>query len=108
LGERFARVLHAVGARVVVVARRRDRLEKLAADLAGSHVVVADLASPDDRERAVAAAIDAFGTVDVLVNNAGISGVGAIEEESLDTFRRVIEVNLTAVWHLTKLAGVPM
>ena len=58
LGDRFARVLHAVGATVVVAARRADRLEALAAELPGSLVVAADLSVADDRERLVATALD--------------------------------------------------
>lgn len=108
LGERFARVVHAVGANVVVAARRADRLESLAADLPGTLVVAADLAEADDRERLVAQACERFGHVDVLVNNAGIGRKMAVEEESLDWFRSAMEVNVTAVWHLSKLVAPGM
>ena len=46
--------------------------------------------------------------VDVLVNNAGITEVVGIEEESLELFRRVLEINTTAVWHLSKLSAPSM
>ncbi len=108
LGDRFARVLHAVGAQVVVTARRRDRLDALAAELPGAHVVVADLSDESDRERLVASTLQEFGRVDVLVNNAGFSDACAIESETLDTFRLVMEVNVTAIWHLSKLCGEAM
>ena len=108
LGERFARVLHAAGARVALVARRRDRLEALAGELPGALVLPADLAAAEDRERVVASTIEGFGTVDVLVNNAGVSSVMGIEDESLEWFRQVVELNLTACWHLAKLAGEVM
>ncbi len=104
LGERFARVLDAAGARVVVAARRADRLDKLAAGLDGAVAVPADLSLAGDRERLVATTLDQAGRLDVLVNNAGIGRPAALEEEALDDFRDVIEVNLTAVWHLCKLA----
>ena len=61
LGDRFARVLHAAGATVVVAARRKDRLEALVEDLPGSLAVPADLLEPDQRERVVASTLDAFG-----------------------------------------------
>ncbi len=48
------------------------------------------------------------GTVDVLVNNAGVGHTVSIEDETLDVFRNAIEVNLTALWHLSKLAGEVM
>jgi len=108
LGERFARVLHAAGASVVVAARRADRLAALAEQLPGTLAVGADLADSDDRERLVQQAIDHFGTVHVLVNNAGIADPVPVEDEDLDLFRRVLELNVTALWHLSKLVGVPM
>ena len=108
LGERFARVLHAAGASVVVTARRRDRLDRLAADLPGVLVVVADVSDPDDRERIVAATVDHFGGVRILVNNAGVTEVVGVEDESLETFRRSMEINVTAVWHLAKLCAPSM
>src|SRR5215217_3836914 len=103
LGERFARVLDAVGARVVVAARRADRLEALAGDLADPVVVPADLADPADRERLATTVMTTCGRVDVLVNNAGIGGKISLEDEPLDSFRSVMEVNVTAIWHLCKL-----
>ena len=103
LGERFARVLDAVGARVVVAARRAERLEQLAGDLTDAVVVPADLALPDDRERLASTVLDTCGRIDVLVNNAGIGGKISLEDEPLDSFRSVMEVNVTAIWHLCKL-----
>ncbi len=108
LGERFARVLDAVGAKVVVVARRVERLETLAAELDGALAVGADLALEADRERVVAAALERYGRIDVLVNNAGIGQKTAIEDESLDRFRHAMEVNVTAIWHLSKLCAPSM
>jgi NAD(P)-dependent dehydrogenase (short-subunit alcohol dehydrogenase family) len=106
LGDRFARVLASVGATVVATARRADRLEALAADTPGVVPLAADVADAADRERLVAETIERCGRLDVLVNNAGVGHKTAVEDEDLDTFRHAVEVNLTAVWHLSKLAGV--
>jgi NAD(P)-dependent dehydrogenase (short-subunit alcohol dehydrogenase family) len=103
LGVRFARVLDAVGAKVVIVARRADRLADLAGELRDALVVPADLADPEQRERLAATVLDECGRVDVLVNNAGIGGKISLEDEPLDSFRSVMEVNVTAIWHLCKL-----
>jgi NAD(P)-dependent dehydrogenase (short-subunit alcohol dehydrogenase family) len=108
LGDRFARVLHAAGATVVVAARRKDRLDALAAELPGAVAVACDVSLDADRERLVADVLDRFGTVDVLVNNAGIGHTVSIEDESVEVFRNAMEVNLTAIWHLSKLVGAPM
>jgi hypothetical protein len=103
LGARFARVLHAVGATVVVSARRADRLAALCGELPGAIAIAADMASAADRERLVAETLDRVGRIDVLVNNAGISHTVGIENETLDQFEQVLAVNTTAVWHLCKL-----
>ena len=108
LGERFARVLHAIGATVVVSARRAERLEALVSELPGAIAIAADMAVPDDRVRLVADTIDRAGGLDVLVNNAGIAHVVGIENETLDKFEQVMNVNATAVWHLCKLAAPHM
>ena len=103
LGERFARVLHAVGATVVVTARRAERLDSLVADLPGAIAIASDIALADDRERLIAGALERAGRIDVLVNNAGISHVVGIEHETLEQFEQALQVNTTAVWHLSKL-----
>ncbi len=103
LGDRFARVLHAVGATVVVTARRAERLDALVADLPGAIAITADMAVADDRDRLIAEAIEQAGRVDVLVNNAGISHTVGIEQETLEQFEQAMQINTTAVWHLAKL-----
>jgi NAD(P)-dependent dehydrogenase (short-subunit alcohol dehydrogenase family) len=108
LGERFARVLHAAGAKVVVAARRADRLAALVDDLPGAIAIQADLSEAQDRERLAAEAERLAGPVQILVNNAGVGGVGGIESEDLDLFRQVMELNVTAVWHLSKLCAPAM
>ncbi len=108
LGDRFARVLHGAGANVVVAARRAERLAALVEELPGSLAVPTDVSDGAARERLVAAATDRFGAVGVLVNNAGIGHKVAVEDEDLDTFREAMEVNVTAIWHLSKLCAPSM
>lgn len=108
LGARFARVLHAAGATVVLTARRLDRLELLAAELPGSLALQCDVADGAQRENMVRTVIEKLGRVDILVNNAGIGAIVPVEQESLERFREVMEVNTTAVWHLAKLCGEHM
>ena len=105
LGARFSRVLHAAGATVVLAARRLDRLEQLAAQLPGASPVQCDVAVDADCEALVQRALDEHGRIDVLVNNAGTADLGSAEDEDADDFRRVLAVNLTSVFVLSRLVG---
>jgi len=104
LGARFARVLRAAGAEVVVAARRFERLRELADDT-GAHPVACDVAAVEDRERLVGEALDRFGRVDVLVNNAGVGPPGPAEDEPLEQIEDVMAVNVTGLFHLSQLVG---
>jgi len=106
LGERFARALHGAGAHVVVSARRIERLNGLVEELGErSTAVQADLTNAADREALIDAAAAVTGTVDILVNNAGFGVAQSSETESLDQFTHTMDVNVTAVFHLSQLAG---
>ena len=104
LGARFAEVLRGAGASVVVAARRVDRLEELAARI-DALAVACDVSRPEQVEALVAATMERFGRVDVLVNNAGISTTGPAEDEPLEGFRDVMEVNVNGLFHLTQLVA---
>jgi NAD(P)-dependent dehydrogenase (short-subunit alcohol dehydrogenase family) len=96
------------GHRVVATARRPEELATLT-ELYGDRVVVAalDVTDDDAAKRAVASAVDAFGGLDVLVNNAGYGNVNSVEDRSMDEFRREIETNLFGVIITTK-AAIPV
>lgn len=108
LGARFAKVLHAAGATVVMTARRRERLDELAAQLPGSIAVACDVSDAKQREDLVREVINKTGRIDILVNNAGIGIVKSVEKETLEDFESVLQVNTTAVWHMSKLCGEHM
>lgn len=108
LGHRMARVLAGAGATVAVTARRADRLAELEADTTNIVPFPADLTVAEERVRLVADVSSRLGPIDILVNNAGAVNATSIEEESLDDFGRMLELNLTASWHLMKLVGVSM
>jgi NAD(P)-dependent dehydrogenase (short-subunit alcohol dehydrogenase family) len=107
LGNRFARVLSAAGAQVVACARRADRLDALAAEC-GAFPVTCDVTEPDDVERLVATAMERFGRIDVLVNNAGTTVNLPAEEEPLESFRSVLDLNVSALFHVSQLVGRQM
>jgi NAD(P)-dependent dehydrogenase (short-subunit alcohol dehydrogenase family) len=104
LGARFAGVLAAAGASVAVVARRAEKLNAVAAEI-GASAIVADVTVEEDVERIAAETLDRFGQIDVLVNNAGASDHGPAEREPLERFRRIIDVNLVAAYHLSQVVG---
>jgi NAD(P)-dependent dehydrogenase (short-subunit alcohol dehydrogenase family) len=105
LGARFAEVLDGAGARLVLVARRADRLRVLAERLKDAIVVAADVTRGQDVDAVAAAAQDRFGRIDILVNNAGVSDPVRAEEEPLEQFRETIDVNLVAAFHLCQVIG---
>ena len=106
LGARFAAVLHAAGAEVVLTARREDRLQRLADDL-GSRVTVVpgDLRDAAIRSAVIARIAGHYDRLDVLVNNAGISDAGPLQEQSLADVTGVIDLNLVAAIDLCRLAA---
>jgi NAD(P)-dependent dehydrogenase (short-subunit alcohol dehydrogenase family) len=108
LGARFARVLDAAGAKVVLVARRLERLEELAEDLTDALPVKCDVQHTDELDNVVKAAKDKYGRVDVLVNNAGMVDAEPAIDEPLDTFKDVIAVNLVAPFALAQRAAKAM
>ncbi len=102
LGRRFAQILAANGAKVVLVARRAERLSELRARIAsdgGSAVAIeADVNDRAAMTRAFDAAESEFGTVTVLVNNAGIAHSGRAVDLSEDEWRRILSTDLDAVF----------
>lgn len=108
LGARFASVLDAAGAQVVMVARREERLRGVARDLERAIPVVGDITDPADRARVVESALAPRGRIDILVNNAGIGEPMPAEDEPLEHFEHVIDVNLNALFALTQLVGREM
>lgn len=105
LGRQFARVLHGAGATVVAGARRKDRLDDLAVELGDRLVPVqCDVTVESDCDRLVDAAV-AAGGLDVLVNNAGTGDVVRAEDEPLDQFRGVVELNLVGLFAMCQRAA---
>lgn len=103
IGEATARLLAARGAKLVLGARRVERLDEIAAELvatgAGVVTLAADVARPADLDALVAAATDRFGRLDVLVSNAGISKIGRLSDGDVAGWSAMIDVNLRGVLH---------
>ncbi|MEN3271082.1 glucose 1-dehydrogenase [Pseudonocardia sp.] len=108
LGEQFARRLGEAGARVVLAARRAERLEAISRDLPESLTIACDVTSEEDCHRLAEAAVDRFGCIDVLVNNAGVSKPARVEAETPTDFRSVVEVNLVGTYTMSREVGTRM
>jgi NAD(P)-dependent dehydrogenase (short-subunit alcohol dehydrogenase family) len=105
LGRRFAEVLDGAGACVVLASRRHEADAELAARLRDALPVACDVRVAADREALVHAAVERFGRIDVLVNNAGAAYAGPAEDESSEHWADQIDTNLTSVFALSQLVG---
>jgi NADP-dependent 3-hydroxy acid dehydrogenase YdfG len=98
------------GASVALVARRRDRLDQLAADIASrggeALVVEADITDRDRAEQVVGETLDRFSRLDILVNNAGIMLLGTALHTRVGEWDRMVALNVEALLHVTH-AAVP-
>ena len=101
LGEATARHLSLRGATVVLGARRLDRIDALAAELAGrgkkAIAVQTDVTQRAQVRHLVAAAVAAYGRIDVMINNAGLMPHSPLERLKVDDWDRMIDVNLKGV-----------
>jgi len=103
IGGAIARALHNQGAQVMVAGTRREALSTLAKELGeGSHIGLADLVDPAAADRLVKDAETAMGRIDILVNSAGITRDALALRIDDESWRVVIEVNLTAAFRLTR------
>lgn len=110
IGEAIARKLGGAGYRIVAVARRKDRLERLAAALAPStevRILAIDVTAPDAAERAVGLAKDSFGRLDCLVNNAGSGKWAPVHKTDDAALDEVVDTSLKAPFRFCR-AAIPV
>jgi meso-butanediol dehydrogenase / (S,S)-butanediol dehydrogenase / diacetyl reductase len=103
IGAAIARRLAADGYDVAVTGRRSGPIEDVAAEIGGL-AIVADTGVPDDAERAVAATVERFGSLDALVCNAGIGGEGSLRDLDPATWDDVLRINLTGPFLMARAA----
>ncbi len=114
LGRATAAALSAAGTACVIAGRRQERLDATVAELsaragAGERpapvvAVAADVTVAADRERLLATAVDRFGGLDVLVNNAAVSALAPLLDYPADAWERVLGTNVTAGFELARAA----
>jgi gluconate 5-dehydrogenase len=113
LGVSFAETLAENGANLVIAARRHEKLVKLAEELSRRYStrvipVKTDVSQEDQVINMVKTAIDTFGSLEILVNNAGIASLSPSVDMSLDEWKNVIEINLTGVFLCARTAAREM
>jgi NAD(P)-dependent dehydrogenase (short-subunit alcohol dehydrogenase family) len=112
IGRATAMVLAEAGADIVLAARRSELLEATAARIRAvgrrALVVPTDVTEPEACERLVAMALDEYGHIDVLVNNAGGSLNKAPEDWTIAEWHQIVDLNLASVWFMSRVAAVPM
>ena len=112
LGARFARVLAAAGARIVLAARREDRLATLAAELRqdGAEAITTslDVASYASIQQAAAFTEKHFGPIEILVNNAGISRQARLEDVTEQDYDELMATNLKGAFFMAQAAARQM
>ena len=108
IGEATAAALAVAGAKVAAVARRGDRLEALARKVEEADgavlQLVADVTEPAEIDRIVEKTVSEWGRLDILVNNAGVMLLSPLAEARREDLRQMVELNLTAVMDLTRVA----
>jgi NAD(P)-dependent dehydrogenase (short-subunit alcohol dehydrogenase family) len=107
IGRATAGILHAEGARVLLVARDAGELADVSAGV-GGEFLAADVTDPGAAERIVATCVERFGAVDVLVNNAGTSSVRSLEELTDDDWQLQWELHVMGPMRLMRAAGPRM
>ncbi len=112
IGRGIAGALAAEGARVVVADRDEQGATRVAAELGASGAqavgLTVDVGVEGDARRLAEQALDAFGTIDVLVNNAGVASAAPLVETSLDEWNRVLAVDLTGVFLCSRAVAPAM
>ncbi|MBS1878400.1 MAG: SDR family oxidoreductase [Actinobacteria bacterium] len=109
IGAATARLFVEEGARVALLARRREPLEELAAELGEAAIALsADVAVPEEARAGVAAAIEQLGGLDVVVNSAGVAWPATLAEIDDDHWRQVIDINLSGSFYVCRAAGLHM
>ncbi len=104
IGRAAARAFHDAGCNVVLTARRREPLEAAAAGLERALIVPADAADPAAMQDALEKAVERFGGLDGLVNNAGVHHRGAFETRSPEEIGAMVDLNLRSPLVLTRMA----
>lgn len=113
LGVQMAKALANQGCNIVVLARRKDKLEAVAKEIANTYgvktlAVVTDITSTEQIQNAVKKTIDTFGRIDILINNAGTGAVANAEEVTDEQFENELQIDLAGTFKVSREFGKEM
>ncbi|QSE93020.1 SDR family NAD(P)-dependent oxidoreductase [Rhodococcus pseudokoreensis] len=108
IGDAAARQLASQGARVAVVARRKERLDTLVSSIESDGgtalAVTADITNRAEAEQAVKTVVDRYGRIDILINNAGLMLLGTVLDQDVTDWERMIDINQKGLLYMTSAA----
>ncbi len=109
IGLKMAEALSEMGANVSICSRKLENCEKAARDLAKrgykTAAMVCNVCSPDDIQKVVDETVQRFGSLDILINNSGVSWGATPEEYPLHGWKKVLDTNLNGVFWFSQIAG---
>lgn len=104
MGRSIAKGLSAEGARLVLSGRNQERGKALEEELDNVVFLAGDITDPSYNKKLVDTAIETYGKLEILSLNAGILGIGNVQELSIDTWQKTINTNLSSIFYLCKYA----
>ena len=100
IGRAIAKNLDAAGMKLILTARSEDKLQELAAECRNASVYAASITEPEIPQKLLDFALDSFGQLDVLINNAGMMSVGGIDEIEIEKICLMVKLNVESVYRM--------
>lgn len=104
IGKAIAQDLDKAGMKLVLTARSQDKLDELAASVQQAKVFAGAITDPDIPQKLLDTALEAFGQLDVVINNAGAMAVGSIEEVDIEAICQMVRLNVESVYRMAYIA----
>ena len=104
IGEAITKTLNDAGMKLVITARSQDKLDQLKSKLQAAEAIAGDATDPELPQKLMDRALEVFGRVDVVVNNAGLMDVGKIEEIDIDKICQMVRINVESLYRMSYLA----